>query len=154
MHIMRDHNNRHSTLIELTQKLHDLCIMLEILSCSRLIQDDQFRILHKYTCDRHTLFLTETQCRYRPVSEWIKPADFERIFYFLVNFRLCHSRFLKAQCYLVIDHCLGDHLVWILHDISNVFRTMTDIFFQQIFSVEGNLSGIRVFKSADQLGKC
>ena len=61
MHIVCDHHDCHTTFIEFTQKLHDLCIMFKILPGSRLIQNDQFRILHQYTCNRHTFLLSKTQ---------------------------------------------------------------------------------------------
>ena len=127
--------------------------MAKILSRSRLIQNDQFRILHQHTGNGHTLLLPEAKRRYRPVPKWEKSADFQSFLHFFPNLFLAFSHIAKAQCHLIKNHSLGNHLIGILHHIANMFGSVADIFLQKIPSLEKNFTGIWCLKAADQFGK-
>ena len=127
--------------------------MAKILSRSRLIQNDQFRILHQHTGNGHTLLLPEAKRRNRPVTKWEKSADLQGFLHFFPDLFLAFSHIAKAKCNLLKNHGLGNHLVWILHNISYMHCSVANILLQKIPSLEKNFTLIRCFKAADQFGK-
>ena len=153
MHIMSNHHNCYPFFIQPAKELHNLCIMVKILSRSWLIQNDQFRILHQHTGNGHTLLLPEAKRRYRPVPKWEKSADFQSFLHFFPNLFLAFSHIAKAQCHLIKNHGLGNHLIGILHHIADMFGSVADIFLQKIPSLEKDFTGIWCLKAADQFGK-
>ncbi|MPN14912.1 hypothetical protein SDC9_162241 [bioreactor metagenome] len=58
---MRYDHDGHAVLVDLLEKMHDVFVVTEILSGSRLIQDDQLGIQCQDGCNRHPFQLTETQ---------------------------------------------------------------------------------------------
>ena len=127
--------------------------MLKILPGSRLVQEDQFRLLHQHTGDGHALFLPEAQRRDRPVAEGIQPANFQRVLHAGAHFRLGQTQPLQPHGDLVIDHRLRNHLVGVLHHVADVLGAAADVDLLQVLPVEEDLPAVLRFKAADQLGQ-
>ena len=75
VHIMRDQNNSHTLTVQFLKEIHNFRIVLQILTGSRFIQKDHFRIQYQYRRNRNALLLAVAQRRYRPITEGIQAAQ-------------------------------------------------------------------------------
>ena len=150
---MGDHDHGHALGVQPAQELHNVGVMSEILTRRRLVQNDKLGVLHQHAGDGHALFLAEAQRRDRPVAERVQAADLQRVFDPSANLSIGQAAALQAQRDLVKDHRLGDHLVWVLHDIADMPGTAADVFVFQVFSVKENFTAVWRLKAADQLGE-
>ena len=127
MHIMSNHDDSNPELfIDFLQKLHDFRIVAVILPGGRLVENQNLGIHDKDGGNGHSLFLPETQCRHRPVSERIKTADFQRLENPFLYFRLRNASDRKPQRHFLKNHRFGNHLVGALHHQSDFFSSFLD----------------------------
>jgi len=58
---MGNQNHRNTLLVQFTEEIHDLCVVLQILSGSGFIQQQHFRTEDQNGGNGHPFFLTVTQ---------------------------------------------------------------------------------------------
>ena len=140
-------------MVQTLQKLHDLRIVVIILSRRWFVQNNNPGLLYQYTGNGDALLLPKGKGRYRPFTERIKAADFQGFLHPLLARLFTHATCKQGHFHLVPDHRFGNHLVWILHHITDSLRPLLNGIVCQIPAFQTNPAGRRFLETADQLGK-
>ena len=129
--------------VQCFQKSHNLGISLIILACSRLIQNDDFRLQCQNGSNRHTFSLSVAEYTHRPVAHAVQVTHFECLFHPPVDLFPGKIIEYKSQFYFIPDHILYQHLVWILHDVSDLSADFLNSKRQIIHSLDHDAAGHR-----------
>ena len=126
VHIMGNQNHRDALTVQLPQEFHNLCVVFQILTGSRLIQQDHFRLQNQNGSDGHTLFLSVAESGNGPLAEGVQAADFQGFLHPGANLLFRYAPVAQSQRHLVKNLGLGDHLVGVLHDIADMVGPFLD----------------------------
>ena len=153
VHIVGNQDNRDTLTVQLPQKIHNFRVMLQILTGGRLVQQNHLRLQNQNGSNRHALLLPIAQGGNGPVSEGVQSADFQRFLHSGTDFLLRHLPVSKAQRHFVINLRLGNHLIGILHHITNVVSPLLDGQGVQVDAVQFQNTALGFLKTADYLGE-
>ena len=149
---MGNQYHRDALPVQFPQKLHDLCVVFQILSGGRLVQQDHFRFQHQNGGNGHPFLLPIAQSGDWPVSEGIQTADFQCFLNPWTDFFFRHAPIPQTQRYLVKNLGFRDHLVGVLHDVADVVSPLLDGKGVQVDTIQFQNTALGFLKTADDFG--